>query len=38
MAYDLGANDFLIKPVTFEALTRAIEAIGHFWIVFNVNE
>lgn len=30
-SYDLGVNAFVTKPVTFDGLARAIEAIGAFW-------
>ena len=30
-SYDLGVNAFVTKPVTFDGLRDAINAIGHFW-------
>ena len=30
-SYDLGVNAFVTKPVTFDGLADAIEAIGEFW-------
>lgn len=30
-SYDLGVNAFVTKPVTFEGLTSAIQALGNFW-------
>ncbi|MBH8566440.1 response regulator [Nostoc sp. CENA67] len=29
--YDLGANSFIIKPVTFTSLVEVITAIGKYW-------
>ncbi|AKG24460.1 chemotaxis protein CheY [Calothrix sp. 336/3] len=29
--YDLGANSFIIKPVTFAALVEVIKTIGKYW-------
>lgn len=30
-SYDLGVNAFVTKPVTFDGLADAIEALGNFW-------
>jgi CheY-like chemotaxis protein len=30
-AYDLGANSFVSKPVTFAGLSEAMKAITHYW-------
>ena len=30
--YDLGANSFITKPVTFTSLVELIQAIGKYWI------
>jgi CheY-like chemotaxis protein len=30
--YDLGANSFITKPVTFTSLVELIQAIGRYWI------
>ena len=30
-SYDLGVNAYVTKPVTFEGLVRAIQALGSFW-------
>jgi CheY-like chemotaxis protein len=35
-AYDLGANSFITKPVTFERLVDIIRALGLYW--FNIVE
>jgi two-component system, response regulator len=29
--YDLGANSFVTKPVTFEGLVEAMSALGQYW-------
>jgi CheY-like chemotaxis protein len=34
-AYDLGANSYLIKPPTPEALKELAERIGGFWLTLN---
>lgn len=30
--YDLGANSFITKPVTFNSLVDLVQAIGKYWI------
>jgi CheY-like chemotaxis protein len=30
--YDLGANSFISKPVTFDRLVEALRSLGHYWI------
>jgi CheY-like chemotaxis protein len=30
--YDLGANSFVSKPVTFEALVKIMKTIGQYWL------
>jgi CheY-like chemotaxis protein len=30
--YDLGANSFIIKPVTFSALVEVMKSIGKYWL------
>ena len=32
--YDLGANSFIIKPVTFESLVKAMKAMAKYWLEF----
>jgi len=34
-AYDLGANAYLRKPVTFSEFSQAISTVGLFWLVLN---
>ena len=29
--YDLGANSFITKPVSFDALVRVMRAVGSYW-------
>ncbi|TSA30614.1 MAG: response regulator [Bacteroidetes bacterium] len=36
MSYDLGANSYLVKPVSFESFLHVIKEIGDYWIVLNV--
>jgi CheY-like chemotaxis protein len=30
--YDLGANSFITKPVTFDGLVEALRTLGHYWV------
>ncbi|MBU2489144.1 MAG: response regulator [Proteobacteria bacterium] len=30
--YDLGANSYIVKPMGFEALVRAIASLGSYWL------
>jgi CheY-like chemotaxis protein len=34
-AYDLGANSYLRKPVSFEELLNIIKSIGYYWLTLN---
>ena len=34
-AYDLGANGYVRKPVTFSEFTEAIRTLGLFWLLLN---
>ena len=31
-SYDLGANSYITKPVTFEALVDVLQVLGRYWI------
>lgn len=31
-SYDLGANSFIVKPVTFEALVEVMKVLGLYWL------
>ncbi|MFN0120646.1 MAG: response regulator [Blastocatellia bacterium] len=33
-SYDLGANSFITKPVTFERLVELMSALGNYWVEF----
>ena len=33
-SYDLGANSFITKPVTFESLIELMRVMGRYWIEF----
>lgn len=34
-AYALGANSYLVKPVSFEGLLRTVEALDLYWLELN---
>ena len=34
-AYELGANSYLVKPVTFEALVDMVGLLGLYWVIQN---
>jgi DNA-binding NarL/FixJ family response regulator len=31
-AYDLGANSYLVKPVSFDALLEMVQVLERFWM------
>lgn len=35
MAYSLGANSYIVKPVEFDGFTKAIVEIGLYWMILN---
>lgn len=34
-AYELGANSYIVKPVTFEKFTDVVATVGFYWVVVN---
>ena len=36
LAYDLGANSYLVKPVAFDALLEMVKTLGLYWLMLNV--
>ena len=34
-AYDLGANSYLVKPVTFDGLMDMVKTINFYWLILN---
>jgi CheY-like chemotaxis protein len=34
-AYDLGANSYLVKPVSFESLVALIKSLDMYWLLLN---
>ena len=34
-AYDLGANSYLVKPVSFENLVEMVRALDVYWLILN---
>lgn len=34
-SYELGANAYVVKPVTFHEFVEAIKVLGAFWVVLN---
>lgn len=35
LAYDLGANSYVVKPVNFENFSECISSLGFYWLLVN---
>lgn len=35
-AYELGANSYVVKPVSFESLIELMQSLQLYWLVLNV--
>lgn len=36
LSYDIGANSYLVKPVTFKGFIEVARKVGEYWITINV--
>jgi CheY-like chemotaxis protein len=36
LGYDLGANSYLVKPVSFDGFLEVVKKVGDYWLVINV--
>ncbi|MHB8578554.1 MAG: response regulator [Ignavibacteriaceae bacterium] len=36
MSYDLGANSYLVKPVSFEGFLEVVRKVTDYWITLNI--
>jgi len=36
MGYDLGANSYLVKPVTFDGFLKVVKKVTDYWITLNL--
>jgi len=36
LAYDTGANSYLVKPVSFEGFLDVVRQIGEYWLTLNI--
>jgi CheY-like chemotaxis protein len=36
-AYELGANSYLVKPVSFDQLKELVRDVNHYWLELNEN-
>lgn len=36
LSYDIGANSYLVKPITFEGFLDVVKQIDQYWIILNV--
>jgi DNA-binding response OmpR family regulator len=34
-AYDLGANSYLVKPVSFNSLLELVKSLEVYWLILN---
>lgn len=34
-AFDLGANSYLVKPVSFDTLTQMVQTLNLYWLILN---
>ena len=37
LSYDIGANSYLVKPVSFEGFLQVVRQVGEYWLTLNVN-
>jgi CheY-like chemotaxis protein len=37
LSYDIGANSYLVKPLTFEGFMDVVKTIGGYWLNLNLN-
>ncbi|MBI5539756.1 MAG: response regulator [Bacteroidia bacterium] len=37
LSYDIGANSYLLKPVSFEGFTEVVKKIDDYWFTLNIN-
>jgi CheY-like chemotaxis protein len=37
LGYDMGANSYLVKPVSFEGFLEVVRKVGDYWLVINVD-
>lgn len=35
LAYDLGVNSYLVKPVAFDALVEMVQSLGMYWLILS---
>jgi CheY-like chemotaxis protein len=37
LSYDIGANSYLLKPVSFDGFTDVVKKIDDYWFALNIN-
>jgi CheY-like chemotaxis protein len=37
LSYDIGANSYLLKPVSFDGFVDVVKKIGDYWFTLNIN-